>query len=37
MSMTTTSSTGHLAMSQMVTAVLPDADRRADLLGHRAG
>ena len=37
MKLTTTSSTGHLAMFQTVTAVSPSADDAADLLGEPAG
>ena len=37
MMLTTSSSTGHLAMSHTVTAVLADADQVPDLLGQAAG
>ena len=37
MKLTTTSSTGHFAMFQTVTAVLAEPDQIADLLGQTAG
>ena len=37
MMLTSTTSTGHLAMSQTCTAVSADADELADLVGEAAG